>query len=271
MMTQTFTPQLSQQPETILEMKDIKQALARHSLYAQLNTPDRLRHFMAHHVFCVWDFMSLVKSLQQQLTCTAVPWMPPAYPELCRLINEIVLDEESDEIEGIGILSHFDLYHRAMQEVEADTRPIDAFLSQLKSAVPLNQALQTSNAPKAAQEFVQHTFQVLQQPLVIQANVFFHAREDLIPRMFLTMVEALQAQGLACETLLLYLDRHLLVDTDKHGPMAKQLIQNLTQQSLAEENNPENSDIQNSINQWVNESLQARLTLWNEIETTLPE
>lgn len=268
MMTQTFTPPLSQPSETMLE---IKHALANHRLYSQLNTPSRLKHFMSHHVFCVWDFMSLVKSLQQQLTCTTVPWMPPAYPELCRLINEIVLDEESDEIEGVGVLSHFDLYHQAMREVGADTGPIDIFLNLLQSGISLHQALTESHTPQASLDFVSHTFQVLQQPLVIQANVFFHAREDLIPRMFLTMVEALQSQGLPCETLLLYLDRHLLVDTDKHGPMAKQLIQNLTQQSLTKDDKPENSDIQNNINHWVNQSLQARLTLWNQIEATLPK
>ena len=71
--------------------------LISHSLYAELRDEESLRIFMRSHVFCVWDFQSLLKALQRLVTCVEVPWLPTADPEARRLVNEIVLDEESDE------------------------------------------------------------------------------------------------------------------------------------------------------------------------------
>jgi hypothetical protein len=91
--------------------------LAHHPVYATFNNLESIRHFMGYHVFAVWDFMSLLKSLQIHLTCVELPWKPSKYPaEMVRLINQIVVGEESDlDLNGTPI-SHFDLYLKAMED-----------------------------------------------------------------------------------------------------------------------------------------------------------
>ena len=65
--------------------------LASHPLYRSFARMEDLQTFMEAHIFAVWDFMSLLKSLQRGLTCVEVPWYPSRTPESRHLVNEIVL------------------------------------------------------------------------------------------------------------------------------------------------------------------------------------
>ena len=101
----------------------MRERLASHPIYASLRSLDDLRVFMHHHLFAVWDFMSLVKYMQQHLAPARVPWLPGGDTTLKRFINQLVLDEESDLApggEGAGYLSHFELYVRAWSEIGGD-------------------------------------------------------------------------------------------------------------------------------------------------------
>jgi hypothetical protein len=106
-----------------------------HRLYSSLNTHAAIVTFMEHHVFAVWDFMSLLKSLQRSLTCVELPWVPTDLPASRRLINDITLVEESDELGG-GFISHFELYVKGMDEAGADTAVINAFIRLLRARRP---------------------------------------------------------------------------------------------------------------------------------------
>src|SRR5258705_6541257 len=67
-----------------------------HEVFDRLRSVEDVRSFMEHHVWAVWDFMSLLKSIQSALAPATAPWTPPADSESARFINEIVLGEESD-------------------------------------------------------------------------------------------------------------------------------------------------------------------------------
>jgi hypothetical protein len=199
-----------------------RKAVLAHSLYARLDTPAAVVTFMEHHVWAVWDFMSLLKSLQRGLTCVTVPWVPTGAPGTRRLVNEIVLAEESDEV-GPGYASHFELYLIAMRQAGAATGPIDNFTARLKWGEPALGALYHVAAPAAADAFVADTLGLLEGPLHAQAAAFAFAREDLIPEMF-ARVAGIGSPRLTGFTD--YLVRHIELDVE-HGKMASAMVEQL--------------------------------------------
>lgn len=238
-------------------INQLKQSLRFHPLYEQISSIENLRHFMQGHVYCTWDFMSLLKSLQQQLTQTSIPWLPPKHPALARLINEIVTDEETDLI-GDQIISHFELYYKAMQEVGCSTGDLDSFIDTIEQQTPISKALSQANLPLPVQSFVNTTFSMLDKPVEIQAAVFFHGREDIVPSLFIQIVRQLESQGLKCPSFLTYLERHIEVDGDKHGPLANRLLNDLLTGKPA---------LQIDAQLAVETALKARLQLWDYLAT----
>lgn len=217
----------------LAETGPVRQRVLRHPVYGLLGTPDDLRVFMAHHVFAVWDFMSLLKVLQRHLTCVTVPWTPTGSPAARRLVNDIVLTEESD-LTSVGPRSHFELYLEAMAAVGADTDPVLCFLDLLADGVPVPQAVNLCGAPPGAAEFVRHTWQVVEHaPVYCVAAAFALGREELVPRMFEHVLDAPApadaptAVGPDFGLFREYLQRHIEVDSDDHGPMALRLLEEL--------------------------------------------
>lgn len=213
-----------------LQLAPLRRRLAEHPIYAAVRTEAQLRLFLESHVFAVWDFMSLLKSLQRALTCVDVPWTPSPHAAARRFLNEIVLGEESDETPGwLGgrPLSHFELYLEAMRSAGADTTPIDAVVAAARAGTGWKAALVA--APRPAREFVLSTFQVIEHGSVAaQAAAFTFGREDLIPTMFRSMVRELDRQREGrLAPLVWYLERHIEVDGDDHGPLSLRMVESL--------------------------------------------
>ena len=211
---------------------------------------------MEHHVYAVWDFMSLLKSLQRQLTCIDIPWIPKGDASTRYLINEIVTGEESDVDEHGRRTSHFELYLAAMKQSGADTGTISRLINEIKG-INIPSAMAQCGIAQPVIEFVNNTFETIYSgKAYIQAAVFTFGREDLIPGMFVSFVQELNKQSTdKVSTFLYYLERHIEVDGGHHSHLAYKMTQQLCD---TEAKWVEATDA-------VKKALIARIALWDGI------
>jgi len=169
---------------------------------------------MESHVFAVWDFMSLLKSLQRKLTGVEVRWRPSANSSACRLINEIVLVEESDLDPNGQPTSHFELYLSAMNQAGADVSLIGAFLSRAAERGWSQSSVHKSTISQAARDFIGTTFEIIDSGDVCRiASAFTFGWEQLLPGVFERIVAELNSGSAGkLDTFLYYLQRHIEVD-----------------------------------------------------------
>ena len=222
-----------------------RRALLEHQLYGRLQTLSHLAVFMEHHVFAVWDFMSLLKALQVRLTCANVPWLP-----------------QGNAQPSGGAASHFELYLQAMRETGADTARVEHFIRLLQSGLPVAAALEQAGVPASVAAFVRHTFEVIERGQAHEiASAFTYGREDLIPEMFTQLVHGLERQFPGkLATLRYYLDRHIELDGDEHGEMGRQMVDLLCEQQPRREQEATQAAVA---------ALQSRILLWDGIATAV--
>ncbi|CAJ0951932.1 unnamed protein product, partial [Mesorhabditis belari] len=248
------------------EIEPLRKKLAAHPLYKAVQNVDQLKVLMENHVFAVWDFMGLLKELQRGLTCIDVPWRPVGMRDSRRLINEIVLGEESDQIDGRNI-SHLELYLESMYDAGANTRPINRLLEHFAkqkvvdiSDDGLKKAFAECSVPKPARDFVRSTFEAIRSgKLHVVASAFTFGREDLIPLMFTGLLKDMNQKigDGSLNSFIVYLERHIEVDGDEHGPMALQMVAEI----CGNERDPR----WNEAIVAAKKALTARIALWDGV------
>ncbi len=218
-----MTPSNRMFDQLMVETHEKRIEVLEHLVYGKISNLDALRIFMEHHVIAVWDFMTLLKSLQRRLTCVDLPWRPVSAPNAARIINEIVLVEESDEVAPGQYLSHFEMYLAAMREAGASTAAVESLVYASRDHLQINQ--QNTQLPAACDKFTRTTFQLADAPVHMTAAAFLMGRENLVPSMFERMLPNLPSSE--PRYFRLYLERHIAVDGDQHGPLARQLLVSL--------------------------------------------
>jgi len=211
------------------QIKLARTSLLTHPVYSQINDIEGLKKFTEFHVFAVWDFMSLLKSLQIGLTCVSLPWIPIGSANTRYLINEIVTGEESDVDELGNRISHFELYLQAMEQMGANTIAIKEMVTLLTSGQSIDKTIQDSNLSSKVKQFLNFTFDIAQNaPLHVKAAVFTFGREDLIPDMFTQILnEIYSTHPEKVSVFKYYIERHIEVDGGHHSQLALEMVAEL--------------------------------------------
>lgn len=210
-------------------IEPLRQKIIHHPLYSAIESIEDLRIFMEHHVFAVWDFMSLLKSLQNQLTCTNIPWLPVGTAETRFFINEIVVGEESDIDQFGNYSSHFELYCDAMNQCGASSEKIQHFLSYVQNGKTIAESLKEIEVNDGISHFVNGTFETIHKGKThLLAAVFTFGREELIPDMFYSIVKDLSDKfPTKVSQFKYYLERHIEIDGGHHAELAYKMTTNL--------------------------------------------
>lgn len=242
-------------------LEPLKNRLRNHSLYSKIKDVDDLKIFSNAHVYAVWDFMSLLKFLQINLTSISIPWFPSKNTTTAKLINEIVAGEETDEDQEGQPVSHFEMYIDSIEEFGLNTSEIINNLNTLNNIETIDKDIEKLDIKSYVKDFLKFTFSVIKRGKIHEvASVFTFGREDLIPDMFIPLIEGINSENNDLNKLIYYFKRHIEVDGDMHGPMSMEMLSYLC--------NNEPSKISESA-LIAEKALLARISLWDGIENEI--
>jgi hypothetical protein len=238
--------------------------LDQHPIYAAVESVDDLRVFMQHHVHSVWDFMSLIKYLQHTVAPARWPWTPGADATVQRFINELVLEEETDEAgpDAPGeFSSHFALYLGAMCEIGANADKPARYVD-IAGRDGIAAALASGLAPAPAAEFNRVTFGYIDadQPHTVAAALAL-GREHIIPAMFRAFLNRMAVTEAQAPVFHYYLKRHIHLDEDFHAPLSLRLLAALCNDDPAKIAEARAAAIH---------AVEARVAFWDGVLAALP-
>lgn len=243
------------------KIKTLQQQLEAHPLLNDNIIKDitGIQIFMENHVFAVWDFMSLIKGLQHYVCPSTTCWVPrqKIRSGTARLINEIVLGEETDiDVDGVSSISHHDLYCQAMLEIGADARMIESWTHQV-TVQGFHGASEVCGVPNAAAKFMQKTFEFIDtgEPHIVAA-AFAFGRETIIPGMFIKLADQLNLTKQECPKFHHYLERHIQIDGDAHGPASLAMVEDLCDHDPVKIHEAEQAALK---------AIRARIKLWDDV------
>ena len=169
------------------------------------------------------------------------------------------LCEESDEIDNIGYISHFEIYLLAMDKINADVSQINFLTKRLKSEEYDKNLINELSIYDEVKDFIKFDLDIaLSGNLPKIVGSFTLGREKVIPNMFSYILACIEYNN-STKNLLTYLKRHINIDGDRHGPLSIKLLDTICDSDEAYEL---------AYNSGIT-SLQLRLKVWDRIASEL--
>lgn len=183
-------------------------------------------------------------------------------PVLRRLINEIVLDEESDIGPDGTPLSHFEIYLDAMYESGANPKLVEDFAALIGRGEAFHDVVARSAMSAGTRQFVETTLRFTGcAPNHVLAAVFAYGREEIIPDVFQRIVDRLYSESPEnWKTFRFYLERHIEKYGETHAPLARQLVASLCWGDPIRWRQAEAA---------ARDCLKARIALWDNIQRAI--
>jgi len=148
-----------------------------------------------------------------------------------------------------------------MDEIGADTTVIRGFTAQLALGARWEDLLEDLSIAPGVRNFVAETLDcAIHGSIVEVAAFFFFGREDVIPEMFERLL-ALWANAKAeVPHFAYYLERHIELDGDSHGPWSQEMLTTLAGQRA--------SNWQEATSA-AKRALTSRIQLWDSVLASL--
>ena len=139
-----------------------------------------------------------------------------------------------------------------------------SFISYMRDDESISDALRKVEVDVVVADFVQFTFDTINTKKDhLIASVFAFGREGLIADMFIEILNhSSQINQAAYHSMIYYLERHIELDGDEHGPMAMKMIQELC-------GNDEKKIEETII--YAKKALKWRIRLWDKIADAIQQ
>ncbi|MDB3905349.1 DUF3050 domain-containing protein, partial [Crocinitomicaceae bacterium] len=131
----------------------------------------------------------------------------------------------------------------------------------IKAGYSVQTSLQELDIDSTVKDFVNFTFETIDSGKShCIAAAFTFGREDVIPDMFIEILKKADVENIHYNKLRYYLDRHVELDGDEHGPFSLKMIEEMC---------GDDSSRCKDVVEISRQALKHRILLWDGIERSI--